>query len=85
MRTELAGLQAFLVVASAGVDAAANQQSADELVGTQVAAKLNQGEVGVGRIHMQTVDLGESGEERCELRMNRIRSRSYWAWKSGRE
>ena len=43
---ELAGFEAFLVVAGSRVDPAADQQAADELVGIQAAAELDQGEVG---------------------------------------
>ena len=43
---ELAGFEAFLVVAGSRVDSAADEQAADQVVGVQAGAQLDQGEVG---------------------------------------
>ena len=60
---ELTGLQPLLVIAGPRVDSATNQQPADELVGRQRTMKFDEREIGVGRVNVQPVDLGERAEK----------------------
>ena len=66
---ELAGLEAFLVVAGPGVDSAADEQAADEIFGGHAVAQLDQDEVGAGGIGVETGNHGERRKKRREWRM----------------